>query len=468
MTGFYNQYENTTFNYTTNLSRSLMKKRLFTLTLLFASIVLCAQPPQSQPQRKAFTGLMAKTVNNEVQVDSVLAGGSFANSQIRKGDILVSVNNQSVKKVEELAAALAAARNGDEITAEYRRGNTIKKEKFKAVGRPYIQSAVANVKYDWVPFKSGSLRTITYQPKDKTNCPAILLIPGYGCGSIENYPTSYNGKLLNEWVKNGYAVVTIEKSGLGDSYGCAPCVEVDLATDIESFDAGYRYMEQLPFVDKNRLFIWGHSMGGTIAPEIAKLHHPKGVMVFACVFRPWSEFLLEMHRVQKPLMEGLNYEQTEDFVRTIQKIYYEFFVLKKTPQQLHEVPAYKAVVESELNYKDGNTNMWGRHWRFWQQLDSVNLAKSWQQVGCQVLVLHGGADYEQCSMVEPLMIKQTVNEKHPGFATWVTIPDLDHFMMKSKDWKDAYQNFKAQGYMKGNFNEKIVLETIEWLKKIDN
>jgi pimeloyl-ACP methyl ester carboxylesterase len=188
-------------------------------------------------------------------------------------------------------------------------------------------------------------------------------------------------------------------------------------------------------------------------------------MVFACVFRPWSEFLLEMHRVQKPLMEGLNYQQTEDFLRTIQKIYYEFFVLKKNLAQLHDNAEYKSLVESELNYKDGNTNMWGRHWRFWQQLDSVNLAQSWQQVNCSVLVLYGASDYEQCSMVEPLMIRETVNEKHPGFATWITIPELDHFMMKSRDWKEAYQNFKEQQYLKGNFNSAIADRTIEWLKK---
>ena len=31
-------------------------------------------------------------------------------------------------------------------------------------------------------------------------------------------------------------------------------------------------------------------MGGVIAPEVAKRHNPKGVMVFGTTFRPWSEF----------------------------------------------------------------------------------------------------------------------------------------------------------------------------------
>ena len=62
--------------------------------------------------------------------------------------------------------------------------------------------------------------------------------------------SSYNGKIINGWLEAGYAVVTIEKSGPGDSYHCVPCSEVDLATDIDSYNAGYEYMEQLSYVDK--------------------------------------------------------------------------------------------------------------------------------------------------------------------------------------------------------------------------
>jgi pimeloyl-ACP methyl ester carboxylesterase len=108
--------------------------------------------------------------------------------------------------------------------------------------------------------------------------------------------------------------------------------------------------------------------------------------------------------------------------------------------------------------------MWGRHWKFWQQLDSLNLAKSWQEVNCPVLILHGATDYEQCSLVEPMMIEKTVNEKHPGSAIWITIPQLDHFMMKSKDWPEAVRNFRDGQYAKGNFNYDIAKETVKWLK----
>ncbi|MES2556706.1 MAG: alpha/beta fold hydrolase [Bacteroidota bacterium] len=437
-----------------------MKNAYLPFVFLLISLSLTAQ----FPQRKAIMGMRGQIGNRGIIIDSILPGTTFAGSGLKKGDIIMVVNGQSTATLDDYGSIVSTVREGNLVKINYLRKGKEKNATAKAIAKPFETSPIADITYDWVKFRNGYLRTITRKPKGKDSVPCILLIPGYGCGSIENYSNSYNGKLMNEWLKNGYAVVTIEKSGLGDSEGCAPCGEVDLATDIESFDAGYRFMEQLSFVDTSQLYIWGHSLGGSIAPEVAKHHHPKGIMVFGCVFRPWSEFLLEMHRVQKPLLENMTLQQTEDFTRQIQKIYYELFVLKKTPAQLNEIPEYKTLVENELGYKPGSNDMWGRHWRFWQQLDSINLADSWAKVNCPVLILHGGADYEQCSLVEPMMIEKTVNEAHPNSATWITIPDLDHFMMKSPDWKQAVINFKEQQYTKGNFHNGIADETIKWLK----
>ncbi len=417
------------------------------------------------PPRKAIMGLIARPVATGIVVDSIIANSSFAALNLQKGDIITGVNGNKITSMETYGKNVSNIRAGEKMSVQFIRNEKNINTSANVVMRPYENSDIADVQYDWVKFRNGYLRAITRKPKGKTNCAAILLIPGYGCGSIENYMSSYNGKILTEWLKAGYAVVTIEKSGLGDSYNCVPCSEVDLATDIESFDAGYNYMAQLSFVDKNNLYIWGHSMGGIIAPEIAKRHHPKGVMVFGTTFRPWSEFLLEMHRVQKPLLENQTYLQTEDFMRKIQKIYYEFFIPRKTRDELLKNPEYKDLVVSELGYKEGSNDMWGRHWAFWPQIDSLNLAQSWQAISCPVLILHGAADYESCSIVEPQLITKTVNEKYPGNATMVVVPELDHFMMKSKDWEEARDNFKAQQYVKGNFNYSIAQETINWLKQ---
>lgn len=416
------------------------------------------------PERKAFIGVRGTDVELGFRIDSVIPGSTMAALKIRKGDIIQTINGNTAAAQPEFNQIASTIRTNDKLRINIVRNGNATFVSGKAVMKPYETSQTADIIYDWVKFRDGYLRTMTWKPKGKTNLPAILLVPGYGCGSIENYSKSYNGKLIGEWLKNGYAVVAIEKSGLGDSFNCEPCGEVDLVTDIESFDEGYKYMEKLAFVDRSKLFIWGHSMGGTIAPEIGRRHQPAGIMVFGSVFRPWSEFLLEMHRVQKPLLDKLTYQQTEEFTRGIQKIYYEFFVNKKSPEQLAAIPEFNPLVISELGYKKGSNDMWGRHWKFWQQLDSLNLAKSWQEVDCPVLILHGATDYEQCSLVEPMMIEKTVNEKRPNSAIWITIPELDHFMMKSKDWPEAVKNFRDAQYAKGNFNYEITNETVKWLK----
>lgn len=434
--------------------------KIFILLLFLTSKLVAQEPP-----RKAIMGLLGKPVSNGIVIDSLLPNGTFAAMKLQKGDTLTILNGTKLISMQVYGKIASEIRTGDKVEAGFIRNKQTKTAKGIAIMRPFEQSDIADVQYDWVKFRGGALRAITRKPKGKTNLPAILLIPGYGCGSIENYSSSYNGKIINEWIKAGYVVVTIEKSGLGDSYHCEPCSEADLVTDIESFDAGYTYMEQLPYVDKTKLIIWGHSMGGVVAPEVAKRHHPKAVMVFGATFRPWSEFLLEMHRIQKPLLDKMSYVETEAFMRKIQKIYYDFFVGRKTPAQLYQVAEYKDLVVSELGYKDGSNDMWGRHWKFWQQIDSLNLAESWQAFDCPVLILHGETDYEQCSRLDPLLMQKTVNAAHPGNATLIIVPQLDHFMMKSASWEDARGHFNSQQYNKGNFNYQIATETIRWLKE---
>jgi alpha-beta hydrolase superfamily lysophospholipase len=364
-------------------------------------------------------------------------------------------------------ASASRMRTGDVVRVQYKRGNKLVSKSGKAVMKPFETSATADVLYGWTNVDDCKLRTIVRKPKGKENTPAILLVPGYNCGSIENYNNGSYGKLIRTWIDAGLAVVTIEKSGLGDSYNCVPCNEADLDMDIKVFDAGYRYMQSLPYIDKSNLFIWGHSMGGVIAPVIAEKYNPRGVIAFATVFRPWSEFLLEMHRIQAPL-DGKTYAETEDMVRGIHKVYYEFFVLKKSPAELYQNPEYKNIVVTELEYKEGSSNMWGRHWRFWQQIDSLDLARSWSNVNTNVLSIFGGADFVACSELEHELIVRAVNSKHPGKALHIMIPDVDHLIISNPDWVNAHKHFMDAAYKADHFHQGFADTTVKWMRSVMN
>lgn len=434
-------------------------KNLCTLFLLFIAFSLQAQ------RRKAWMGANGKASAYGLAVDTVIRGSTLDKIGIKKYDTLQIINTTIITGISLYNKATDSIRENDLVKAVYKRGFKILKGQAKAISKPLETSDFADISYDWVTYEECLLRAITRIPKGKSNVPAVLLIPGYNCGSIENFSSGIYRGLINDWLRSGYAVVTIEKSGLGDSYNCKPCSEADLVTDIQTFDAGYRYMENRQRIDKNNLFIWGHSMGGVVAPEIAKLHQPKGVIVYATVFRPWSEFLLEMHRMQAPL-DGKSYVETEAYVRKLQKVYYEFFRLKRSPAELYNNPEYKDIVASELEYKAGSNNMWGRHWRFWQQIDSLDLAASWSAVNCPVYSVFGGADYIACSELEHHLLVNTVNSIHPGNATHRHIEDIDHLLVQNKDRKDAHKNFADKAYRDTHIHPDFSHIIIEWMDKV--
>lgn len=418
-----------------------------------------------EPSRIAWLGAIGSFTINGLVTDSVASGSTLYKLGLQKGDTLKQVNELVITEGPAYYKYVSKIRSGDVVSIKYKQGKKLKEKKGKAQMLPYDTSSKFDIVYGWADVGDCRLRTIVRKPKSGNNLPAVLLIPGYNCGSIENYKSGSYGKLIRTWLEAGFVVVTIEKSGLGDSYNCIPCSEADLAMDIKVFDAGYQYMERLSYVDKKNLFIWGHSMGGVIAPLIAERHQPKGVIAFATVFRPWSEFLLEMHRVQWPL-DGKSYAETESRTRLIQKVYYEFFVLKKSPAELYQNPEYKDIVASELEYADGKVDMWGRHWRFWQQIDSLDLASAWGNVNCKVLSVFGGADFVACSELEHELIVRAVNSKHPGNAKHINIPDVDHLLIQNPDWLSAHKHFMDAAYKKDHFHQGFADTTAKWMKSV--
>lgn len=438
-----------------------MKLLLFITAWLSSTILFAQEPP-----RKAIIGALGKISVNGMVVDSVMPGSTAHKAGLHKADTLKRLNGVSIEDAGTYYKLAGDIRTGDKVRLQYKRGKKTIDKEIAAIMRPYETPGDMEVIYGWANVESCTLRTIVRKPQGTINTPAILFIPGYNCGSVENFAQGSYGKLIGTWIHAGFTVVTIEKSGLGDSYNCEPCADADLAMDIKVFDAGYRYMQSLPYVDKSRLFIFGHSMGGVIAPLIAERYHPKGVIAFATVFRPWSEFLLEMHRIQSPL-DGKSYAETEDFVRKMQKIYYEFFVGKKSPAELYENPEYRALVVSDLEYtKPGRTDMWGRHWRFWQQIDSLDLARSWSNVDAKVLSVFGGADFVACSELEHELIVRTVNSKYPGNATHLNIPDVDHLLIQNSDWPSAHKHFMDAEYKAAHFHQGFADATVKWLQEV--
>lgn len=415
--------------------------------------------------QRVYPGVFLHDSTHCVVIDSVSPEGMFYTLGLKPGDCIYAINQKPVQTVKQFKEAVHDILEKNPMTLDvFTEGQRTTIETI-AQGRlqnPYKKMTVI---YSELLQEDCTLRTIEYIPKHGNHLPAILILPGYNCGTIESFSRSYYRELIKQWVENGFIVYSVEKSGVGDSEGCIPCEETDMQRDILIYTSALKKLKMDVQVDSNHVYLWGHSMGGIIAPIIAQQSKVKGIITMGTVFRPWHQFLPEMHEVQKPLLDHYSAEQTARFLDTITPLYHAFFVEKKNPSELVTIPMYKHLTETELEYQPGKTNMWGRHWRFWQQIDSLDLNHAWRSLHVPVLAIQGGADYIQCAMKEPKMLVEAVNEKDPDLARLVTIPDLDHLCMKSANYQEAVKNFEEKQYLKGNFHQGMADVIMAWLKE---
>ena len=102
-----------------------------------------------------------------------------------------------------------------------------------------------------------------YRPKSATAehpAPALLVLHGY---QSDKEATSTFGAL--ELARRGYVVLAIDQFGHGYSTQ-APAANKNMS----GANNGYQYLKTLPFVDKTRLGIFGHSTGALNAIRVAK------------------------------------------------------------------------------------------------------------------------------------------------------------------------------------------------------
>ncbi|MBI1175264.1 MAG: alpha/beta fold hydrolase [Sideroxydans sp.] len=117
-----------------------------------------------------------------------------------------------------------------------------------------------------IPVGSGADQGVLYGwwiPADKADAPTIY----YLHGNFRNVSNDLiQARLLHEW---GYNQLLIDYRGFGPSTGGPPSE----AKTYEDAEAGWNYLIRQRGVAPQRTFIYGHSLGGAIAIDLA-LRHP--------------------------------------------------------------------------------------------------------------------------------------------------------------------------------------------------
>ena len=426
-------------------------------------------------QRRAYFGTatgpipkeMAEKIDRStgIWVKMVLEDGTGYQIGLQKDDIITKINGKVLNSHPEFQAYRSHLKGGTPIQIEVWRNQEFIQLNGTAVARPYENPDFTEVIYDEVPYRQGQLRSIIYTPNKTEKHPTIFFIPGYTCSVYDNMvPNHPTRKLLDSLGKLGYAIVRVEKPGMGDSHNTGNCFEIGFNDEVEAFEKGFESLAKYDFIDQNNIFILGHSMGGVYAPLIAKKYPVKGVITYGSTHEKWTEYLLRMLRFQNPRL-GEDYLVTEDKMTNFYALLYEQYHLKKPAKELVKNPDFAPILLNDFQF-DGEDQLIGRHEKFWLELSEQNITEAWINSNAFVLSIYGGADLQALDEYSHQEIVRMVNSYRPGTAQYIYRPSANHFMVNVGPMEKGVQIMgtpQAGRYFQQNFDYKIVNEIHHWI-----
>ena len=390
---------------------------------------------------------------------------------IEAGDVLIEVNEKEVNSIQEVLSMISNLREDDRISLRYIRDGKTKTVKGKAIGRPKETSEYADVHYEQVVYEGNQLRSILHLPKGKENPPVVFYIQGYMCQSVElaAVPDITIRRLIDDWVKAGYAVYRVEKPGMGDSDCEKGCYDLDFNEETEAFRQAYLTLQKDSRIDSSNIFLFGHSIGGLIAPVLAPELSPKGVITYGTAVNSWFEYMQELTRVQGEMF-NLPYAEIERDIRNSTPFWYALFVDQQSNEEILQNKTFYEMLEREGILEDfKNGQFMDRHYTYWSTIHHIEFVNEWSKVKSHVLALHGEYDIQALNANHIYTIERAVNSANPDHATALVIPKADHGFVEFNSMEENIQTLNAGLYRKflmENYNSEVAKTTIEWMDGI--
>jgi dienelactone hydrolase len=259
------------------------------LILLCMGMFSLSQPVRAQSgedplPRRGYFGVGLEKAENGARVFSVAPDSTAGVMGIVVGDIIEAVDGHPATSPEVVAAAIGRHRSGESVKIDLRSDANRRTISATLKQFPLEQMANATILYGSVAaLPDVRLRTILSLPTGPPirRFPAVLLIQGGGCNSIET-PLNLNVAqpgLMQAIGSQGFVTMRVEKSGVGDSQG-APCDSIGFKEELAGYQAALAALRSHPSVNPDQIYLLGISLGGVFAPLLAAETKVAGISVW--------------------------------------------------------------------------------------------------------------------------------------------------------------------------------------------
>lgn len=268
--------------------------------------------------------------------------------------------------------------------------------------------------------------------------PAVVIV--HGSGPQDRDATIYGinkpyRDLAEGLASNGVAVLRYDKRTF--VYG------VDMADDYvyatiqeETIDDALSAIELLrntPGIDPDRIYVAGHSLGGMIAPEIARQDgHLAGIIIMAGNSRPLVDLTLEQLDYLGSLPVNNN---------------------AAGRAALDEMRVDMQAIQALTAESDPNQFLFGAYITYWLDLNAHNQVETAQALNIPILVLQGERDY-QVTMTDFEIWRAALPD-----ATFISYPALNHMFLAGEGMSTP-----AEYAVAGHIPEEVITDIVDWIE----
>ncbi|MEG0594653.1 MAG: alpha/beta fold hydrolase [Christensenella sp.] len=247
-------------------------------------------------------------------------------------------------------------------------------------------------------------------PKNTTSAPAVLMVAGSGAQDMDETIGAAGNKpfadIAHALAAQGIATLRYNKRT--SQYPNAPKDPLALTVEYEVLNdaaAGAELLQNTDGIDKNRIFVLGHSFGGMLAPKIAEQNALAGLISMAGSPRRLEDIMLEQNYAAIDAATDATAEQKEN--------------ARKQAAALTDQPK---------NAKQGDkTMMLGAPANYWYTLNLVDTHAIARSLDVPMLFLQGEKDFQVSPALDFNAWKELLLDK--SNAEFILYPDLNHLFM---------------------------------------